>query len=114
MQARADAEVFTDPGDFGDLQAQPGAEYLGKVPNPQVQALLSHCFGPANARPSAGELAAQLRGCLNAGDGSASLGGEAPATSESAFEATHAFPRASENAMAATLVTPPPASSRGS
>ena len=46
---------------LGDLQAQPGAEYLGKVPNPQVQALLSHCFGPANARPSAGELAAQLR-----------------------------------------------------
>eukprot|EP01041_Mallomonas_annulata_P016641 gene16641-34642_t len=69
---------------------------------------------PGDRFQTGAELAAQLRGCLNAGDESASPGGVAPAASESAFEATHAFPRASENAMAATLVTPPSASSRGS
>jgi eukaryotic-like serine/threonine-protein kinase len=47
---------------LGDLQAQPGAECLSKVGNPPLQAILSRCFGPAPARPSASELAAQLRG----------------------------------------------------
>jgi eukaryotic-like serine/threonine-protein kinase len=69
---------------------------------------------PGDRFQTGAELAVQLRRCLNTGDESASPDGVAPATSESAFEATHAFPRASENAMAATLVTPPPASSRGS
>ncbi|MBA4212150.1 MAG: serine/threonine protein kinase [Polaromonas sp.] len=69
---------------------------------------------PGDRFQTGAELAVQLRRCLNTGDESASPDGVAPAISESAFEATHAFPRASENAMAATLVTPPPASSRGS
>ena len=68
---------------------------------------------PGDRYQTGAELAAQLRRCVDAGD-DAALPSATSAASESAFEATHAFPRAAENAMAATLVTPPPASSRGS
>ena len=68
---------------------------------------------PGDRYQTGAELAAQLRRCVDAGDDAALPSATSPA-SESAFEATHAFPRAAENAMAATLVTPPPASSRGS
>ncbi|MDZ4128263.1 MAG: serine/threonine-protein kinase, partial [Hydrogenophaga sp.] len=68
---------------------------------------------PADRFQSGAELAAQLRRCVGSGE-DASMPGAALATTGSAFEATHAFPHASENAMVATLVTPPPASSRGS
>ena len=69
---------------------------------------------PGERFQTGAELAVQLRRCVNAGDDAASPDVQASAASESPFEATHAFPHASENAMAATLVTPPPASSRGS
>lgn len=69
---------------------------------------------PGERFQTGAELAGQLRRCVNAGDDAASPDVQASAASESPFEATHAFPHASENAMAATLVTPPPASSRGS
>jgi len=69
---------------------------------------------PGERFQTGAELAAQLRRCVNAGDDAAPPDVQASAASESPFEATHAFPHASENAMAATLVTPPPASSRGS
>ncbi|MDP2988531.1 serine/threonine-protein kinase, partial [Hydrogenophaga sp.] len=68
---------------------------------------------PADRFQSGAELAAQLRRCVGSGE-DASMPGAALATTGSVFEATHAFPHASENAMVATLVTPPPASSRGS
>ena len=68
---------------------------------------------PGDRYQSGAELAAQLRRCVDSGDDAPMPEAVLPAA-ESTFEATHAFPRASENAMAATLVTPPPASSRGS
>ena len=60
-----------------------------------------------------GELAAQLRRCIHPGDDAAPPQSTAQ-SGEDPFEATHAFPQASENAMAATLVTPRPDSVRGS
>ncbi len=68
---------------------------------------------PGDRYQTGAELAAHLRRCVDSSGDVSMLDAELPAT-ESAFEATHAFPHASENAMAATLVTPPPASSRGS
>ncbi len=69
---------------------------------------------PGERFQTGAELAAQLRRCVSVGNDAATPDVQASAASESPFEATHAFPHASENAMAATLVTPPPASSRGS
>ncbi len=46
---------------LGDLLAQPNAEGLSKIPNSTLQTLLSACLGPASTRPSATELATQLR-----------------------------------------------------
>ncbi|MFN7120468.1 MAG: CHASE2 domain-containing serine/threonine-protein kinase [Hydrogenophaga sp.] len=69
---------------------------------------------PGDRFQTGAELAAQLRRCVNADDDATSPGVHTSAASESPFEATHAFPHASENAMAATLVTPAPPSSRGS
>ena len=46
---------------LGDLQAQPSAEWLNKIQNPKLQTLLNSCFGAVSARPSAAELAVQLR-----------------------------------------------------
>lgn len=69
---------------------------------------------PADRYQTGAELAAQLRRCMGRGEDAAPPAGQSEPAGESLFEATHAFPHASENAMAATLVTPPPASSRGS
>lgn len=69
---------------------------------------------PADRYQTGAELAAQLRRCLTSGADLPPPDAQPSQTSDTAFEATHAFPHASENAMAATLVTPPPASSRGS
>jgi eukaryotic-like serine/threonine-protein kinase len=44
---------------LADVQAQPTPEYLGQV-DTQLRALLAPCFGPAQARPSAQELALYL------------------------------------------------------
>ncbi len=68
---------------------------------------------PGDRYQTGAELAAHLRRCVDSDDNAFASGALAP-PNESAFEATQAFPHASENAMAATLVTPPPASSRGS
>ncbi len=69
---------------------------------------------PADRYQTGAELAAQLRRCMGRGDAAAPPDVQTAPAGESLFEATHAFPHASENAMAVTLVTPPPASSRGS
>lgn len=69
---------------------------------------------PGDRYQSGAELAAQLRRCVGRGDDAEQPGGAAVPDGEDPFEATHAFPHASENAMAATLVTPHPAASRGS
>jgi CHASE2 domain-containing sensor protein/predicted Ser/Thr protein kinase len=69
---------------------------------------------PGDRHQTGAELAAQLRRCMESGVEVALPGAQPSPTGDGSFEATHAFPPASENAMAATLVTPPPASSRGS
>jgi eukaryotic-like serine/threonine-protein kinase len=46
---------------LADAKAQPTPEYLSQVTRAQLRAPLEQCFGPAEARPSAAELAQQLR-----------------------------------------------------
>lgn len=44
-----------------DLRATNTPEWLQKIQNPTLRALIAACFGPADTRPSAAVLAAQLR-----------------------------------------------------
>jgi serine/threonine-protein kinase len=69
---------------------------------------------PGDRFQTGAELAAQLRRCMASADEAAQPDAGASPAGDSLFEATHAFPPASENAMAATLVTPRPDSARGS
>ena len=69
---------------------------------------------PGDRYQTGAELAAQLRRCIDPGDDAAAPPSTPAQGDEDRFEATHAFPQASENAMAATLVTPRPGSARGS
>ncbi len=70
---------------LADLQAQPNAEWLNKITNSKLQTSLSLCFGPASARPTADELAMQLRS-TNAPESAA------PALSTPAVEAPESTP----------------------
>jgi eukaryotic-like serine/threonine-protein kinase len=69
---------------------------------------------PGDRYQTGAELAAQLRRCIHPGDDAAPPSQHPTVSGDDSFEATHAFPQASENAMAATLVTPRPDTTRGS